>query len=89
MSGHCEEIVFCWVGNHKPQVRGRCQSGVWLCLSLFFYYLFNFLVFFTSARMCPFYFFFFLVRGGGGLGSGNLLDGVGGSPLSVATSVVK
>ena len=34
-------------------------------------------------------FFFFLVRGGGGLGSGNLLDGVGGSPLSVATSVVK
>jgi hypothetical protein len=24
-----------------------------------------------------------------GLGSGNLLDGVGGSPLSVATSVVK
>jgi hypothetical protein len=73
ISGHCEEIVFCWVGNHKPQVRGRCQSGVWLCLSLFS----NFLVFFLPLLGCaPFTFFFFL--GGGGLGSGNLLDGVGG-----------
>jgi len=76
--------------GRESQASSSWQVPKWgVVVSHFF---FNFLVFFfTSARMCPFYFFFsFFFWGGGGLGSGNLLDGVGGgSPLSVATSVVK
>ena len=47
-------------------------------VSLPFFYLFNFLVFFTSARMCPFYFFFFFGEGGGWFGEWEFVGWGGG-----------
>ena len=81
ISGHCGEIVFCWVGNHKPQVCGRCRSDV----VVFFFCL---IFFFTAARLCPFLLFFF--EGVGGcFGEWEFVGWGGGSPLSVAPSGVK